>query len=172
MPRGSERGPQLRDERCAPFGGQLAAELGLGPVPDGLGGLGVVGVAGDEVPVDVWDEVAEALVVDAGRAAAAAGMWERAPDCAGDPRHIGPDPLLARRVEVGQVLGVLLEDEHAPAAASLVLAEQGVGLVQFGDEGGAVAVADRFDGAAEGAVHAWSPEASLAGRVAGGRSLR
>ena len=126
--------------------GHGAAELGGGPAPDGEFGGGVALVAGDDVPVDVGGLVAEAFVVDAEGA-------EDFADGVGCSRGVLEDAGLLGDGEVGEVLVVVFEDEDAPAGAALVVAKEGDGFGEFGDEEGVGVGEGLGDLGAEGAGH-------------------
>lgn len=146
----AEPGDELVSLRIA----DAAVALRLGADPDGGGGLWVDGlrVSGDDVPVDVGDDVAEVLVVEP-------RGGERGGDGLGHVHDVEPEARLAFAAEIGQVLVVIGDEERAPAGVSLMLVEQNDRLAAVADEERVEPAAEAVDAGAGGAIgwHAAAP---------------
>ena len=91
------------------------------------------------MPVDVGDDVAEALVVEADRLG-----WgvEGAVHGGRDLAHVLPEAGGSVGGEEAEVLGVVGEPQRAPARVALVHVEQERGFAKVGDEEGVEAFTD------------------------------
>ena len=131
---------------CALVGDFYQAAVGGGAEPDRHFWIGIVCIPRDHVPVDVLQGVAEAFVIDANRLKLAGNRLR-------DNCHVVPEGCLPLKRQAREVLGVLFEQQHAPAAVELLVAEDDEGFGELGDEAWVFAPADFVDPVARVATH-------------------
>ena len=93
-------------------------------------------MSGDDVPVNMGADVAEALVVDPRRSAALAGLRKDAAHGVCHERNFAEDADLDVRRQVGQMLAVIGKSERAPSRTPLLVGEEDRAMTQGRDEGG------------------------------------